>query len=160
MATEEEKRSYLARQLATMALSHIAVPNPMAIIRAVSWANLLSRLGLHVPLFVVHDLGILFTTPKGPTGWSIAPRRSALARVQPPPPVARGLERYAQLLERIAESEVVERVAGWRLRDELVAVLLTRALGDTYNRWREPTKAVGSKEMPPRFWHVQRLRPG
>jgi hypothetical protein len=43
---------------------------------------------------------------------------------------------------------VVERIAGWRLRDELVAVLLIRALGDVYHRWRNPGKAVGGEELP------------
>jgi hypothetical protein len=43
---------------------------------------------------------------------------------------------------------VVEKVSGWRMRDELVAVLLTRALGDTYNRWRDRSKAAGAMELP------------
>jgi len=34
------------------------------------------------------------------------------------------------------------------LRDDLVAVLLTKVLGDLYHRWNEPTKAVGVEERP------------
>src|SRR5262249_21421479 len=36
----------------------------------------------------------------------------------------------------------------WRLRDDLVAVLLTKILGDVYHRWNEPTKAVAVEELP------------
>jgi hypothetical protein len=143
-----KRRSYLARQVATMALSHVHVESPMALVRAASWYNAIARLGIHLPLFVVHDLGVLFTTPRGPSGWEIRPRTAALARVAPPAPIRALLGQYVELLHNIASSEVVEKLAGWRLRDELVAVLLTRALGDTYNRWRDRGKAAGSEELP------------
>ncbi len=141
-------RSYLARQIGTLALSHVRVDRPMAPVRAASWHNSISRLGIHLPLFVVHDLGILFTAPRGAAGWTIAPNAAALAVIAPPPPIRAVLREYAELLRNIADSEVVEKISGWRLRDEIVAVLLTRALGDTFNRWREPTKGVGAEELP------------
>ena len=40
-----------------MALSAVQVDSPMALIRAAAWHNSLARMGLHLPLFVVHDLG-------------------------------------------------------------------------------------------------------
>jgi hypothetical protein len=141
-------RSFLARQVGTLALSHVQVDSPMAPVRAAVWWNAISRLGIHLPLFVVHDLGLLLTTPRGPTGWTLAPRRAALARIQPPPAVRVLLDQYLELLRNLSTSEVVEKVAGWRLRDELVAVLLSRALGDAYNRWRDPAKSAGVEELP------------
>jgi hypothetical protein len=144
----ERSRSFLARQVGTLALSQVQVDSPMAPVRAAVWFNTISRLGIHLPLFVVHDIGLLFTTPRGPTGWSLGPRRAALARIHPPPPVRALLDQYLDLLRNLSGSEVVDKVAGWRLRDELVAVLLCRALGDTYNRWRDPAKAAGAEELP------------
>lgn len=148
MIPPEQHRSFLARQVGTLALVQVRVDSPMAIIRAAAWHNAISRLGIHLPLFVIHDLGILLTTPRGPSGWTFAPRAHSLASIAPPPPVHKLLEQYVNLLENIASSEVVEKVSGWRMRDELVAVLLTRALGDTYNRWRDRSKAAGSEELP------------
>ena len=144
----ERRRSHLARQIGTMALSHVQVDNPMALVRAAAWCNALGRLGLHLPLFVVHDLGVLLTVPRGPGGWSIRSREAQLAQVAPPPQARTLIEQYRRLLENIAGSEIVEKLAGWRLRDELVAVLMTRALGDTYNRWRDRGKAAGSEPLP------------
>lgn len=148
MIPAERHRSYLARQVGTLALSHVRVDSPMAIVRAVAWHNSIARLGIHVPLFVIHDLGLLLTTPRGPAGWTIAPHAASLAQIAPPPPVRRLLAQYVELLQNIAGSDVVEKLSGWRLRDELIAVLLTRALGDTYNRWRDRSKAAGAEELP------------
>src|SRR5690606_23447479 len=144
----DRARSFLARQVGTLALSHVHVDSPMALVRSAMWFNAISRLGIHLPLFLVHDLGLLLTTPRGPTGWSLGPRRAALARIQPPPSARGLLDQYLELLRNVSGSEVVEKVAGWRLRDELVAVLLCRALGDAYNRWRDPAKAAGVEELP------------
>lgn len=144
----DKLRSYLARQLGTMALSHVRVENPMAAVRAAAWHNAIARLGIYLPLFVVHDVGILFTTPRGAVGWALRPRAAVLAQIAPSGQVRALLREYMALLENIAGSEVVEKIAGWRMRDELVAVLLTRALGDTYNRWRDRGKSAGAEELP------------
>ncbi len=145
---EDRRRSYLARQIGTLALSHVRVDNPMAPVRAAGWYNTISRLGIYLPLFVVHDVGQLFTATRAVGGSVIAPRPDALARIAPPQHVRNLLEQYAELLANIAESEVVEKAAGWRLRDDLVAVLLTRALGDVYTRWRDRAKSAGVEELP------------
>jgi len=144
----DRRRSHLARQVGTMALSAVQVDNPMALVRAASWTNALGRLGLHLPLFVVHDLGVLLTVPRGPGGWTIRPREAQLAQIAPPPGARTALDGYRRMLETIASSEVVEKVSGWRLRDELVAVLVTRALADVYNRWRDRGKAAGAESLP------------
>ena len=104
----ERNRSFLARQVGTLALSQVQVDSPMAAVRAAVWFNSISRLGIHLPLFVVHDVGLLLTTPRGPTGWTLGPRRGALARINPPPPVRSLLEEYLELLRNLSGSEVVE----------------------------------------------------
>ena len=86
----------------------------MAPVRAAAWFNSISRLGIHPPFFIVHDLGLLFTAPQGAAGWTIAPNAAALAQIAPPPPVRNMLREYTDLLHHIASSDVVEKVAGWR----------------------------------------------
>ena len=138
-------KSFLARQVGSLVLSRVRVEAPMARVRAVSWHNSLHRLGIHLPLFVVHDFGVLLTSPKGSRGWTPAPGG---ARPPLPPGADRALGEYASLLQSLGRSETVQRLAGWRLRDEIIAVLLVRALGDSYHRWRDPAKAVGAEELP------------
>jgi hypothetical protein len=144
----ELSKSYLAQQVGTLVLSHVHVDSPMALVRAVSWKNAMGRLGIHLPLFLVHDIGLLLTTPRGPSGWTIAQRAGQLGRIEASPNTRALLKGYVELLENLSASEIVEKLAGWRLRDELVAVLLTRALSDAYNRWPDPAKAAGAVELP------------
>jgi hypothetical protein len=90
----------------------------------------------------------MLSLTRGAGGYVIRPRESQLARVQLPPNIKPQLDQYRRLLENIAASEVTERLAGLRLRDEMVAVLLSRILGDTYNRWRDRSKSAGVEALP------------
>jgi hypothetical protein len=148
MIPVEKRRSWLARQVGTLALSHVHTTNPMAIVRAAAWANRLSRLGLHLPLFVVHDVGLLFTAPRGPGGLSLGANEAALAGCGLTTDARALLGQYESLLATISNSDVVEKSTAWRLRDDLTAVLLAKVLGDVYNRWSDPTKAVGAEDLP------------
>ena len=131
-----------------MALSHVQTDTPMAIVRASAWSNSLMRMGVHLPLFVIHDIGVMLSMTRGAGGYAIRAREAQLARIQLPPNMKPLLEAYRKLLENIAASEVTERLAGLRLRDEMVAVLLSRILGDTYNRWRDRSKSAGAEPLP------------
>jgi hypothetical protein len=146
MIPEDKRRSYLARQVGTLALSHVRSANPMAAVRAASWANTMSRLGIHLPLFVVHDVGLILTAPR--SGMQLGPKEPLLAALGLTDETRALLKQYATLLSTISMSEVVERSTSWRLRDDLVAVLLTKVLGDVYQRWNDPGKAVGVEELP------------
>ena len=142
------QRSYLARQLGSMVLSQVTVDNPMALVRAASWFNSMARLGIYLPLFVVHDVGILLTTQPGAGGYLLRSRAGALAQIDAPPEIAPLLESYMDLLQRLANSDIVRKLSGWRLRDEITAVLLTRILADTFQRWRDPARFAGGEELP------------
>src|SRR5258706_904584 len=131
-----------------MVLWHIQPDTPMALVRAAAWANSLSRMGVHLPLFVIHDIGVMLSMPRGAGGYTLRPREAQLARINIPAGAKPQLEQYRRLLDNIASSEVTERFAGLRLRDEMVAVLLSRILGDTYNRWRDRSKAAGAEALP------------
>ena len=131
-----------------MALSHVQVDTPMALVRAAAWSNSLMRMGVHLPLFLIHDIGVMLSMSRGTGGYALRPREAQLARISVPPGAKPQLDQYRRLLENIAASEVTERLAGLRLRDEMVAVLLSRILGDTYNRWRDRSKAAGAEPLP------------
>src|SRR3569833_2369845 len=131
-----------------MALSHVQTDTPMALGRAAAWSNSLSRMGGNLPLFVIHDIGVMLSMSRGAGGYVLRPRESQLARIQLPQGTRPQLEQYRRLLDNIATSEVTERLAGLRLRDEMVAVLLSRILGDTYNRWRDRSKSSGVEPLP------------
>ena len=148
MIPVERRRSWLARQVGTLALAHVQTANPMAVVRAAAWHNSVGRFGVHLPLFLIHALGLLLTAPRGPTGVDIAPRHALLDTLGVPAEPRALLKQYEHLLEVTAESEVVAKAASWRLRDELVAVLLTKILGDVYHRWSDVTKSVGVTELP------------
>ncbi|MBK7538491.1 MAG: hypothetical protein IPI49_24615 [Myxococcales bacterium] len=144
----EQQRSFLARQMGTMVLSMAAAESPMAAVRAASWHNSLARMGVHLPLFLVHDLGVMLSMSRGSGGYTLRPRESQLARVAVPATGKALLDQYRRLLDNVAESEVLDRLSGLRLRDEMIAVLLGRILADCYNRWRDRSKGAGSEPLP------------
>jgi len=144
----DRRRSYLARQVGRMALSHVQVDTPMALVRAAAWCNSLSRMGIALPLFAVHDIGVILSMSRGAGGYTLRARDAQLAQLQVPAGSRPALDQYRKLLENIAASEVAERLAGLRLRDEMIAVLLSRILGDTFNRWRDRGEVVGAEPLP------------
>ena len=95
----ERRRSYLARQVATMALSHVQIDTPMALVRAAAWCNSLARMGVHLPLFVIHDIGVMLSMTRGAGGYVLRAARGAAradpaaagrqAAARPVPPAAR-----------------------------------------------------------------------
>jgi len=148
-------RSYLARQVGSMALSQVNLPSPMAMVRAASWHNVLAGMGAPLPLFVVHDLGALLTAPRGPAGVTLgaradAPRPRAALRGEREDAGGKGdlAARYLDLLRSIASSDVIEKAAGWRLRDDLVGVLILRVLGDIWSSWSWRGKSTGAMPLP------------
>ena len=144
----EQRRSPLARQVASMALSHVQAESPMALVRAAAWHNALARTGISLPLFVVFDIGVMLSMSQGAGGYEIAPRVAQLQRIAPTPAARGHLDGYRRLLQNISESDVAERLSGMRLRDELVGVLLARILGDTYNRWRDKARISEQATLP------------
>ncbi len=138
----DARRSPTARAIGTMALSQVETASPMAVVRAASWHNLMARFGVRVPLFLVHDLGTLFSQPRGASGYQFAPRPE-LARIGLDEGDRQLVQRYRELLQSIAESEVPERAASFRLRDELIAVILVRLLSDLVIRYAQP-RALGA----------------
>src|SRR6185436_9470995 len=98
----------LARQLATLALSQVEPAGPLEAAAAAAWWNLLARLGVRLPLVVVHDLGLLLTRSRQGVG-AAAPRAVRRAGVGGAPSPL--LERYQALLASLSASEALEELA-------------------------------------------------
>jgi hypothetical protein len=144
----EQRRSPLARQVSSMVLSHVQTDAPMAMVRAAAWHNALARTGVSLPLFIVHDLGVILSMSRGAGGYELGPRTVQLQRIAPAPAARGHIDGYRRLLQNISESDIAERLSGMRLRDELIGVLLARVVGDTYNRWRDKSRTGGQAAMP------------
>jgi hypothetical protein len=125
--------------LGGLALSAVRAHQPMLVVRAVKWHRDLARLGLWLPLFVVHDLGLLYAAPADQV--DIGPRAGVdalLARVtrtdpRKAAPRAALHAVYVSLVSEIAESEASTKARAMRLGDELVTVILARMLGSLGN---------------------------
>jgi hypothetical protein len=127
----------------SLALSRVPVPNPMALVRAAAWHNHLLRFGLPLPLVAVHDLGLLLTGGGlGPESAAARARRAARAEQIPV------LVGYDALLAELGASEVIRAATSFRVRDEMVAVILHRILNDVCIRWPGFRYWVGAEELP------------
>jgi hypothetical protein len=125
LATAEDRA--LARQLATLSLAGVTPQASGGALAAAAWWNGLLRLGLSPPLFVVHDLGLVLAREperrRVEEAGASRDRSSLLGA------------RYRALLAAVASSESVRALGNTFLRDEVVAVLLARLLGDAWRRW-------------------------
>jgi hypothetical protein len=126
----------LERQVGSLALSELDGVGPMALMRAVAWHNVLARLGLAVPLVVVHDVGCL------------------LCGLGRPAAVAQGIgdprlgEAWRQLLVELAETELVRQAAAWKHRDPMVGVVLARILASVAPQLPEDARVARPRELP------------
>jgi hypothetical protein len=141
--------SFINDQLGTIAFSHVQTPNVMGYVRAAAWHNSLARLGLHAPLFLVHDLGVLLTQGATTGMPQVGPRAHILARLQLPENVNGLLRQYAQLLRYICNSEVVAKSSSWSLSDEIVSVILTKILKGLFSSWSASGNFLSAREMLP-----------
>ena len=146
MALPPQSRDAAARELGSLALSVVRVDNPMLGLRAAQWRNGLVRVGLDVPFWAVHDVGMLALVD--PEAVPLGPRPS-LARLQLGAGSAEALADYAETLMEIGQSEVLETARQWRLGDDLISVLLLRVLGPLWERFRGPQRRGQSPALLP-----------
>ncbi len=109
--------------MGSLALSCVRPRSGSSALRAVRFHDGLTRLGLAVPFFVAHDLGLLFAAPHGQL--EVGPR----AEVPRQPALVQLAPSYAALIQEIADSEATRRAAELRLSDEIIVVLLARLVG-------------------------------
>lgn len=121
------------RELGSLAFSRVLAENPMVLVRAAHWHNLLDGLGLGLPFFLVHDIGLILTQMVG-TGIVIKARQRSLRlavdkgalRIDPQVDVL--LERYQSMLTDLARSELAQKAAAGSLADELIAAVIAKVI--------------------------------
>jgi hypothetical protein len=142
MSEVERAELDLERQLATLAFAATRPATAATALQAVVWWNSLLRLGLAPPLVVVYDLGHLLTGGAG---------RAHRADLPPTPrgrPDTSLPARYRSLLATVADSESLEALAGTVMRDEVLAVVLARLLGDLHRGWSAAAHVPPSPPLP------------
>lgn len=125
------RSSPAARDIGSLALSVVRTDNPMLALRAAQWRNALGKVGLAVPFWAVHDVGLAAVVD--PDSVPIGPR-PGLEGCGLPPQVIAAVDAWAQTIREIADSEVLERARAWRLGDDLLNVLLLKVLGPIFER--------------------------
>ncbi len=105
--------------------------------RPLGWYNSLTRLGINVPFFIVHDLGAILLGARGP----FSPRPVVTSE---PAFELNSTERvrlvgaYAALLGEIAETEVAALASKASVEDAVITTVLARALTPVSERWKGP----------------------
>jgi hypothetical protein len=129
-------------ELGTLALSCVEAEGPMLALRAAHIRNALYRVELDLPFFIIHDLVLLATGE--PSALMIRPRAFA-DRLGLAPRARTALDTYAKVLGDISTSEVIDRARAWKLPDELLTVLLLKALAPLHESLEAK---VGRREAP------------
>jgi hypothetical protein len=147
LRARREMLPILERQVGSLALSELDGVGPMALMRAVAWHNVLARLGIAVPLVVVHDVGCLMC---------------GLGR---PASVAQGIgdprlgEAWRQLLVELGDTELVRLPAAWKHRDPMVGVVLARILASVAPQLPEDARVARPRELPVDVVQYARIDP-
>ena len=116
----------------------------MLVVRAVRWWRDLARLGVRLPLFVVHDLGLLYGAPREQI--EMGPRAGSEAAIARVPRLAELAKAYRQVVEEIARSQAAMRAASMKLGDDLVVVVLARVLSSVVQR--VPSRPPWAETLP------------
>ncbi|EDM77564.1 hypothetical protein PPSIR1_09680, partial [Plesiocystis pacifica SIR-1] len=145
--TPRELLPILERQVAGLALSELEGVGPMALMRAVAWHNVLARLGLSVPLVVVHDIGCLMCGLGRPAQVSQGAGDPRLG------------EAWRQLLVELSETELMRMAAAWKHRDPMVGVVLARILASVNPQLPEEARVVRPQELPVDVVQYARIDP-
>ena len=118
--------------LGGLALGVVRAASPMMVVRTLRWYRDLARLGLHLPLVIVHDIGLLYAAPKEQL--TIGPRPGVDTIVASVPRLGDLCRAYREIISEIAQSEASSRARTMRLSDDLVVVVLARVLGAVAQR--------------------------
>lgn len=132
------------RELGGLFLSGTQSGNAMQLVRAAQWRNTLARVGLAVPFWAVHDLGLLLIGE--PASFGARPLLSKMFGANKA--LAAAHERWVSTLKEISTTEMAERSRGWRLSDDLVSVVLLRVLSPLWERFLGPGRRPIGVPLP------------
>jgi hypothetical protein len=139
-----ERDPAIVGPLGGLLLSAVRAGSPMLVVRAVRWWRDLARLGVRLPLFVVHDLGMLYAAPR--EQMDLQPRPGAEAAIARVPKLAELAAAYREVVAEIARSQAAERARIMKLSDDLVVVVLARVLTSVVQR--APHKPPWPETLP------------
>jgi hypothetical protein len=126
--------------LGGLLLGSVRAHAPMMIVRALRWYRDLARLGLHVPFFWVHDIGLLYSAPREQL--EVGPRPAAAAVLARDPRLGELAATYHSMIDELGQGEVSARARSMRLSDDLIVVVLARILSAVASRLRRPPYPV------------------
>ncbi len=122
-----------AGPLGGLLLSVVRPRGPMLVVRAIKWYRDLDRLGLTLPFFLIHDLGLLYAASSDDLDLGLrAGAEAAVARMErggASAPVPALHATYAEVIDEIARSEASAKARALKLGDDLITVILARMLG-------------------------------
>jgi hypothetical protein len=108
----------------------------MMVVRALRWYRDLARLGVNLPFFVVHDVGLLYAAPREQLAMGL--RGGAAMTLEKQPRLLELHKTYQSIIDEIGQSEASARARSMRLSDDLVVVVLARVLGAVAQRSGRP----------------------
>ncbi|KYF57770.1 hypothetical protein BE08_20450 [Sorangium cellulosum] len=126
----------IAGPLGTLAFSQVRPLSSSLALRAIRWHQSLERLGVVLPFAMVHDAGLLFSTPREQL--ELGPRCDARELATRLRDAERVLEGYRAVLRELAESEAARGASQLRMSDDLVTVVLSRLFGAVAARTHTP----------------------
>jgi hypothetical protein len=130
--------------LGGLLLASVRTSSPMLVLRAVHWWRDLARLGVRLPLFVVHDFGLIYGAPREQIELGAHPAAEGLvARMEKMPEL---LRTYRTIVTEIAQSDAAARARSMKLGDDLIVVVLARVLGSIVKR--EAVRASWAATLP------------
>ncbi|MBM4280868.1 MAG: hypothetical protein FJ137_08930 [Deltaproteobacteria bacterium] len=122
----------VARELGGLVFSRVITDNAMVMVRAAHWYNLLDGMGLGLPFFLVHDLGLLLTQPPAKLALLRRDKSWKTAAARPGLKLDGALERlatcYGELLADLARSELAQKASTSGLPDELLAAVIAKVV--------------------------------
>ena len=148
-STNERSRwlPVVERQVGSMALSEVSGAGATAMMRAVSWYNVLARLGMAVPLVVVHDIGCIVAGISGPSSTSRGLGEPRLG------------ELWRSFLAEVADTDLARLPGAWKHRDAMIGAVLARVLGGVVGHLPEETRMQRPSELPVEVVHYLRVDP-
>lgn len=142
-----EREPAIVGPLGGLLLSTVKTRSPMHVVRSVQWWRDLARLGVHLPLFVVHDIGLLYGAPRDQV--EIAPRVGADALVARFPVFSELVSRYRSIIADLAQSQAAASARGMKLGDDLVVVVLARIVSSLGQKSPLPTPWPATLPLDP-----------
>ncbi|HEY8086438.1 MAG TPA: hypothetical protein VIF09_01295, partial [Polyangiaceae bacterium] len=139
-----ERDPAIVGPLGGLLLSGVRASSPMLVVRAVRWWRDLARLGVRLPLFVVHDVGLLYAAPQDQ--FELGPRQALASAAAREPRLGEATKAYRDMLVEIGQSQAAEKARAMKLSDDLVVVVLARVLASVVQR--APQRAPWPETLP------------